>query len=58
MGFSEELADFEYRKTFGLTQEEFEREPSEVYLINSFILATVAKIEAERAEMARLKSKS
>ncbi len=55
--FPKEISDFEYRKTFGLTQEEFEREPLESYLINSFILTTIAKIEAKQAETARLKAR-
>jgi len=49
--------DFQYRKAFGLTEEEFRREPLEIYLKNALILSVSAKLEREAMEEAERKSK-
>lgn len=53
-----ELIEFNYRKTFGLSFEEFMNEPADVYAMNILIISQVNKYENYLNRRAEQKAKT
>ena len=53
----EKVKAYEYRKTFGLSAEEYYNEPLEDFMANSAVMNAINQIENERARKARRQAK-
>lgn len=50
-----EITEFEYRKTFGLSQAEMDDEPIDKFVLNSQIMAIINKLQDEAERRAKRK---